>query len=853
MAEERLQYLIDAVWRGGSATQQASASIGGVGKASQKATKSTGQLQGMLAKFGTAAVLGGIALAGNEIRKFANESVDEFEDFEKQSAEVFTLLPDASATAMAQMRADVTAFGSDVGRLSGETVPALYQAISAGVPRENAFEFLQTASDAALGGVTELETAVDGISSVVNAYGADVIDAGRASDLMFTAVRGGKTTFDELSRSLFNVIPNAASLDVEFGNVTAALATMTAQGTPTATATTQLRQMLVELSKAGSEVAGTFEDAAGRGFRQFIAEGGNLQEALQILEEHAAASGMSISDLFSSVEAGSAALSLTGASAQKFTGELEAAAQAAGATAEAAAQMEGTLAHSRSVAEATGEEFKILVGKALAPTVQAYLDIKSAILGAANEHMREQNAIKATDREADELIDTLLELNDAHDTTGQAVERINAMFGAEAGNMEDARARSAALTAALELLELGFEGNGHQLAETAISIGENEHATRLYTNEIIANELAQHQAQKSTQQATEAYEEQGETLSEAEQLAQNYNLAGRDTVGVSGDMRRAAHEVTQEYQEQKDEAAATAEATAAYEQALRDAEAALGSYFEEAIEGKDVNEDLLGQFLSLAAQQGANADELRHIAQATGDYSEAEIEAAVSAATLHTEFAKVTEAWEAGKSTAEETTEAINLLEQGEADTAEEALALARVFNADVPEGLASTQESALDTKLGIDDMSEAMDEVPGEVTSVFEDENTYVSHFEDAQRLLDKLNQLDGKSVTSTHTLVTNRIQEETGYSGGPEGGPGLAQGGSFVVPPGFANDTFPFRASSGERVTVETPAQQASGGDTIYNINVIVDGRRSEVRGAGESEADPLLRAARQLGVPI
>lgn len=60
---------------------------------------------------------------------------------------------------------------------------------------------------AAVGGVTELETAVDGITSVVNAYGDDVLSAAEASDLMFTAVKLGKTDFTQLSASLFNVIP----------------------------------------------------------------------------------------------------------------------------------------------------------------------------------------------------------------------------------------------------------------------------------------------------------------------------------------------------------------------------------------------------------------------------------------------------------------------------------------------------------------------------------------------------------------------------------------------------------------------------------------------------------------------
>ncbi len=47
----------------------------------------------------------------------------------------------------------------------------------------------------------------------------------------------------------------------------------------------------------------------------------------------------------------------------------------------------------------------------------------------------------------------------------------------------------------------------------------------------------------------------------------------------------------------------------------------------------------------------------------------------------------------------------------------------------------------------------------------------------------------------------------------GGGRTAVGLAEGGDFVVPPGYPNDSFPIRVSSGERVTVQTEEQQAMG----------------------------------------
>jgi len=79
---------------------------------------------------------------------------------------------------------------------------------------------------------------------------------------------------------------------------------MTAQGTPTSVATTQVRQALVELSKEGGKASDTFQEVSGKTFKDFIAEGGNVQDALQLMEQHAKETGVGVNDLFGSVEAG---------------------------------------------------------------------------------------------------------------------------------------------------------------------------------------------------------------------------------------------------------------------------------------------------------------------------------------------------------------------------------------------------------------------------------------------------------------------------------------------------------------------------------------------------------------------
>ena len=309
----------------------------------KQAKLSGGKMEKTLDKVGKAmkkAIVVGATVAAAAVTAFAVSSIKKFADFENKMNEVFTLLPGITEEAMGAMSEDVKALSEEMGLLPDEIVPALYQAISAGIPQENVFDFMKIASQAAIGGVTTLEVAVDGLTSVVNAYGSSVITAQEAADIMFTAVRLGKTDFNQLSASLFQVNPIAAALGVSFEDVAAAMAEITAQGVPTSIAATQLRAMFVELSKASSTVAQSFAEITGTSFKEFIAEGHNVNDALQLLSKYANENDIQMQDMFTSVEAGSAVLALTGSHTESFTAKIDEMGNVAGATEGAYERME---------------------------------------------------------------------------------------------------------------------------------------------------------------------------------------------------------------------------------------------------------------------------------------------------------------------------------------------------------------------------------------------------------------------------------------------------------------------------------------------------------------------------------
>jgi len=77
---------------------------------------------------------------------------------------------------------------------------------------------------AALGGATNLDVAVEGLSSVMNAFGRENVSASQTADLLFSVVRTGSVRFNELAPVIGRVALPAANAGQSFQEFGAALA-----------------------------------------------------------------------------------------------------------------------------------------------------------------------------------------------------------------------------------------------------------------------------------------------------------------------------------------------------------------------------------------------------------------------------------------------------------------------------------------------------------------------------------------------------------------------------------------------------------------------------------------------------
>ena len=128
---------------------------------------------------------------------------------------------------------------------------AYYQIVSAGHDGAKGLNVLETSAKAATAGVTDTETAADGLTTVMNAWKIDASEATTVADSFFTTVKLGKTNFKQLADSIAIVAPIAASANIPLNEIMATVASITKQGTPTSVAMTQVRSAILGMQEAG--------------------------------------------------------------------------------------------------------------------------------------------------------------------------------------------------------------------------------------------------------------------------------------------------------------------------------------------------------------------------------------------------------------------------------------------------------------------------------------------------------------------------------------------------------------------------------------------------------------------------
>lgn len=331
------------------------------------------------------AAAGIVALLGKAAQAFM-ECTEAAAEYEAAIAKISTI---ADSGAMTGMRDEITALSQDTGQSVNELSESVYQAISASVESAEAVEFVRQANMLAVGGFTDTTTAVDVLTTAINAYGLETAAAGEISDMLITTQKLGKTTVGELGSTLGSVIPTAAAYKVNMENISAAMVEMTKQGVNTANAGTALRGMLSELAKDGSTVSDILKDRTGKSFSTLMEEGKSLGDVLNILGESVNGDSTAFANLFSNVRAKQGALAIFNSGAQEFNGTVDQMKNSIGATGEAYGKMENTAEHAQKVFANSAENMKIAIGEQLSPAITKIYEIGAKVMQGVTAFVKE--------------------------------------------------------------------------------------------------------------------------------------------------------------------------------------------------------------------------------------------------------------------------------------------------------------------------------------------------------------------------------------------------------------------------------------------------------------------------------
>lgn len=338
----------------------------------QSISKTKGQLLGTI---GTISAVAAAVYAG---------PVQAAQQYEKAIAKVGTIA-DTQEVPLGTLSQQIMELSNKTGIAANAIADDVYNAISAGQKTGDAVNFVTNSTKLAKAGFAESSQTLDVLTTVLNAYGMSADKVSTVSDMLVQTQNKGKVTVGELASSMGKIIPTANASNVSLEQLCAGYAIMTSKGIAAAETTTYMNSMLNELSKSGSTTDKLLRQKMGGSFAELMASGKSLGEILGGIQEEASKSGLALSDMFSSSEAGKAAMSLLSNGVDGFNSSVQDMVNSVGATDSAFAKMEDTTEAKMEKAKNSIANLGIVLGQNLLPIVGNLADKVAVVVTKVSE------------------------------------------------------------------------------------------------------------------------------------------------------------------------------------------------------------------------------------------------------------------------------------------------------------------------------------------------------------------------------------------------------------------------------------------------------------------------------------
>jgi len=228
-----------------------------------------------------ALAIGGF-FAGRALFRFAQNSALAFAEFEEGIAKINTLLDKSTEKFLPEFAKEITALSIATGETTQALSKGLFDIISASIDASQALGVLEVAARAAVGGFTDAAVAVDGLTSLLNAFQLDAKEAGRVSDIMFQTIKRGKLEFVDLAANVGKVAPLARAAGVSMETMSAAISTLTRQGLSAEEATTRFNAVMKTLPREAGNLLKLVQRFRGRSLASILGEVPNVRAAAGI-------------------------------------------------------------------------------------------------------------------------------------------------------------------------------------------------------------------------------------------------------------------------------------------------------------------------------------------------------------------------------------------------------------------------------------------------------------------------------------------------------------------------------------------------------------------------------------------
>lgn len=262
-----------------------------------------------------------------------------------------------------------------------ELAEALFFITSAGFEGQEALDVLEASARAAAAGLGETKNVADAVTSAVNAYGIENLNAAKATDILVATVREGKAEASSIAGALGQILPVAAELGIEFEELGGTIAALTRIGLGADQASTALGATMSALQKITPDAEKALNEfgLTGSGLRKTIRDEG-LLVGLQQMNDAFGDNETALIRVIPNIRALRAVLPLVGKNAGDVAKIFEEVADSAGAADDAFEVYEKTTSFTLNQSLVVLQTTLIKLGNTILPAVtKAFVNFASAI------------------------------------------------------------------------------------------------------------------------------------------------------------------------------------------------------------------------------------------------------------------------------------------------------------------------------------------------------------------------------------------------------------------------------------------------------------------------------------------